>query len=169
MLSQQFASRKIRKTYIALVHGIPNTLDQNAVKSNGHFGDQVVWRDFIRKVHQQARAERCQETDPGAKYAETLVTDCQYDERPDASRIQLVPTTGRMHQLRLQAALRGSPIVGDALYGSKSQIFERKADDEVQSDCKSGLDTRILLHAARLQFFDPSDGRRIDVDSQCPF
>ena len=56
------------------------------------------------------------------------------------SLVELEPSTGRRHQLRLQLASRGCAIVGDRLYGSRLP-------------CRSG---GIALHAQRLAFVHPA-------------
>ena len=70
------------------------------------------------------------------------------------SRIQFEPLTGRTHQLRLHAAHPlglGVPIAGDRLYGNG-----------IPGD-------RLLLHACRLRFDHPENGRPMDITSHCPF
>ncbi|MCA2979113.1 MAG: RluA family pseudouridine synthase [Myxococcaceae bacterium] len=68
------------------------------------------------------------------------------------TRVHLFPKTGRTHQLRVHAAHPrglGLPIVGDRLYGAPAQ--------------------RLCLHAERLEFHHPSDGRLIVVEAAAPF
>lgn len=68
----------------------------------------------------------------------------------DWSRLELRPRTGRSHQLRAHLAAIGHPILGDPLYGQ-------------------GAGPRLRLHATRLAFLDPRDGRRRIFASPCPF
>ncbi|MDV6028760.1 MAG: RluA family pseudouridine synthase [Phycisphaera sp. RhM] len=142
LLSAQFASRKTHKQYLAVVEG----------RYKAGETDPQQWDDFIRKMDALPRAEICAETAPGAKLASTIVKTVSVDSAEDTSRLELTPITGRMHQLRLQTATRGHPIVGDATYGAAKQHTHR-----------------ILLHAHRLQFHDPSNGRLIEIESPCPF
>jgi 23S rRNA pseudouridine1911/1915/1917 synthase len=67
------------------------------------------------------------------------------------SLVELEPSTGRRHQLRLQLASRGCPIVGDRLYGSRLP-------------CRSG---GIALHAQRLAFAHPATGAALVFESPC--
>ncbi len=60
-----------------------------------------------------------------------------------------------MHQLRVQAASRGFPIVGDQQYGSRTQLEGAHID-------------QIALFASGLQFFDPANGKRIEVNAELP-
>lgn len=69
----------------------------------------------------------------------------------DRSRLELTPLTGRTHQLRVHCAHAGHAILGDVLYGDRASA------------------PRLLLHATRLMFTDPSASRRIRVDSPVPF
>ncbi|QDV46117.1 Ribosomal large subunit pseudouridine synthase A [Stieleria neptunia] len=152
LLSAQFASRKTRKQYLAVVEG------QCKV---GQTGPQQ-WDDFIRKVNDQPRAEVCDEAAPGAKLASTVVKTLSLDLAADRTLMELSPITGRMHQLRLQTASRGHPIVGDETYGATQGGAKQGGATKQHTD-------RILLHAHRLEFHDPSNGRLIQVESACPF
>ena len=67
--------------------------------------------------------------------------------------LQLFPQSGRTHQLRIQAARRGSPIMGDTTYGS-SQPF----------DCPD----RIALHARSLTIKHPVSGQELTLVAPVP-
>ena len=64
----------------------------------------------------QARSEIVPADAEGAKEAVTAYKVLRRDA--DATLLELTPKTGRMHQLRVQAAARGHPVLGDVLYGS---------------------------------------------------
>lgn len=74
------------------------------------------------------------------------------------TRVVFEPVTGRSHQLRLAAATArergglGAAIAGDTIYGSGRASA-----------------ARLLLHATRLGFADPSDGSWVEVESAAPF
>lgn len=68
------------------------------------------------------------------------------------TRVELQPVSGRAHQLRVHMQALGHPIVGDALYG----------DDAAN-------EPRLLLHAMRLAFAHPHDGRPCEFTSPPPF
>lgn len=64
--------------------------------------------------------------------------------------MQALPKTGRTHQIRLHCLHAGHPVVGDALYGDPAQAGP------------------LMLHAHKLSFRHPADGRPIDVEAPFP-
>jgi len=69
----------------------------------------------------------------------------------DCTLVEASPSTGRTHQIRVHLAAVGHPIVGDAVYGRPSPFVERQ-----------------FLHACRLGFHHPADGRRLVFESPLP-
>jgi 23S rRNA pseudouridine1911/1915/1917 synthase len=130
-VAEQFQNHAVIKVYWALVEG---------VMAN----DAGEWRDFVRKVDDQARAEIVPPDAEGAKEAITVFKVLRRDA--DATLLELSPKTGRMHQLRVQAAARGHSVLGDALYGS-TRPFGPPAE--------LPRDRVIALHARRLGFEHP--------------
>ena len=129
-LAEQFRDRQVTKIYHAwLSH--PPTIE---------LPEEEIWTDFIRKVPDESRGESCGENTPGAKQA---VTHMKVLLRlPGRTLTELKPETGRMHQLRIQASLRGTPIVGDTLYGGIPME-------------EHGSVPVIALHARSLTFLHP--------------
>ena len=73
------------------------------------------------------------------------------------SLIEVVPKTGRTHQIRIHLASIGHPIVGDKLYGLKKISLD-----------KLGIDlNRQFLHAQSLEF-SPEAGKRIKIEAELP-
>ncbi len=68
------------------------------------------------------------------------------------SLLKVSPKTGRTHQIRIHLASIGHPIVGDTLYGKKTNPFGLK---------------RIFLHAESLEF-SPAEGKRIKLEAELP-
>lgn len=66
--------------------------------------------------------------------------------------LRLLPTTGRKHQLRIHAALAGSPLVGDRRYGGTA----------------ARMWPRLALHAERLVFVHPKTGATHTLHSRLP-
>lgn len=116
----QFQERQAKKIYWAIVEGDVQ-------------GDAGVWDDWLRKIAEESRTVKAEEGEDGAKRAtlefrvlkRLLAGRASDGTQQDPSLapanqtlLELRPATGRMHQLRVQAALRGHPILGDTIYGS---------------------------------------------------
>jgi 23S rRNA pseudouridine1911/1915/1917 synthase len=69
--------------------------------------------------------------------------------------------TGRTHQIRVHLSAIGHPVVGDSLYGG----VHRRVPGDLRA--VTHLE-RPFLHAARLAFTHPSDGRRLEFESELP-
>jgi 23S rRNA pseudouridine1911/1915/1917 synthase len=149
-LSRQFERREIVKTYLAVV-------EAGTTEPQVPAADAVEWRDFLRKIPDQARSEI---VDPQTPSAREAVTHASCIDRADGDGgrrlLRFMPVTGRMHQLRLQAASRGLPIVGDELYGGPPL-----GDGDA-------AERPILLHAWRIDYADPDSGDRITVEAPLP-
>lgn len=154
-LSRQFERREIAKTYLAL-------LTDPAPGSVGT-GEEATWRDCIAKVPEEPRARIARHDEPGARSAETRV---RFLARPDPDMLlaRLEPLTGRMHQLRVQAAARGLPIVGDTLYGAPAGIA-RAAEPPAATEPRRRA---IALHAWRIAYADPDTGEIIGIEAAPP-
>jgi 23S rRNA pseudouridine1911/1915/1917 synthase len=74
---------------------------------------------------------------------------------------QIAIHTGRTHQIRVHLSSIGHPIVGDSLYGG----VHRRVAADIRAVMR--LD-RPFLHAARLAFQHPTDGRRLEFESELP-
>lgn len=72
----------------------------------------------------------------------------------EASRLKLIPKTGRSHQLRVHMKEIGHPIIGDPLYGL--------SESGITAD-------RLQLHAHSLRIRHPENGNEIAFTSPCPF
>ena len=150
-LSRQFEGREIAKTYIAVVE------TGAAAKETLPGADAVEWRDLLRKVPEEARSEIVDSQALAAREAITHASWIDCAGRDEGKRLlKLMPVTGRMHQLRLQAASRGLPIVGDELYGGPPL-----GDGDER-------ERPILLHAWRIDYADPDSGERITVEAPLP-
>lgn len=137
-LGEQFRSRAVGKTYIALVHG-RLARDAGAI-------ERPIARDPQRRTRMTARL--------GSGRAAR--TDWRVLLRiGNLTLIEAQPRTGRTHQIRAHFAAIGHPLVGDTLYGAPSQVRVGGAILE-----RLG---RVFLHAARLVFSHPRTGASIDV------
>jgi len=145
-LSRQFERRQIAKTYLAIVASQESGVGE---------GQTFEWRDMIRKVPDVARAEVV--PDGTADGREAISTGRVLARHGDQRLLTLEPLTGRMHQLRVQAAARGMPVAGDCLYGGLPVSHET---DERSSP--------IALHAWRITFTDPDTSRPIELICPLP-
>lgn len=165
LLSGQFASRKTTKQYTAVVSGRCGDWKTAAGESPND-----CWEDYLRKIPATSQAEPCDASAEGAKLARTLVLGATPLAEPDRTRLVLQPITGRMHQLRVQTAMRGCAIVGDRLYEPLAANCRPQTEPPVATPCPDRIwPDRILLHASRLEFHDPATGKRMWVESPCPF
>ncbi len=136
-LSRQFADREIEKAYVALVWGLINT---------GRRIDAPLGRDPVHRQKMSTRARR----------ARSAVTRITGTERLRGLTLAMVAiATGRTHQIRVHLNSIGHPVVGDAVYGGVRKHLA--ADHRVLAS----LD-RPFLHAYRLGFVHPRDGRRVE-------
>jgi RluA family pseudouridine synthase len=100
---EQFRSRKVAKYYMAVVEGeMPP--------------ECVLLSDHLRKIPDKPLAEIVPADSPDAKLAQLRALPLRSDDGLTLVCIELL--TGRMHQIRLQLASRGYPVVGDWSYGS---------------------------------------------------
>ena len=116
-----FRNRKINKTYMALVVGHPPREGTITV---------AIGRDPINRIKMAAFDEH--NVDETGKIGAIKVRHAKTDYKVleyfhDTSLIQVKPTTGRTHQIRVHMTSIGHPIIGDQLYGKKSPFIERQA------------------------------------------
>ena len=123
-LQRQFAERTAKKTYIAITDGKPKL---NAAKIDLPIGRNPSAPSTFR-------------IDPNGKSAQTVYRVLA--ENDTRSLVELKPTTGRTHQLRVHLAHLNAPILGDRVYGKSS-------------DC------RMMLHAQKLEITLPSGERKV--------
>jgi 23S rRNA pseudouridine1911/1915/1917 synthase len=140
-LSAQFRGGTISKVYWAIVEG-------HAREQEGE------WVDLLEKDAQRNRSGAVLKDSESSK--EARVAFRVLERWKSCTKLELRPATGRSHQLRVQLATRGSPIVGDRKYGAKSQL--KAADGHF----------RIALHACKLSFIHPIRQEEISVDAPVP-
>ncbi len=111
-LKSLFESRKVQKTYIALVEG--------------HLEERVgvVKAPIMRKIGSFKRIVTLDGDMEGAKDAETHYRVIMRTESHDL--IFVTPKTGRTHQIRVHMEHLGHPLAGDPLYGGKKALIERQ-------------------------------------------
>ncbi len=130
-LGAQFEKRRVHKLYWACVEG------HVALETDR-------WEDFLYKVAGEPRAEVV-----GAGHPEGRQAALHYRVLKTfdwGSWLEIELETGRTHQIRIQAASRGHPVLGDKQYGSSTAFGPQFEDQRLQA---------IALHARSLTFRDP--------------
>jgi len=133
-LGLQFEKRQVGKRYIARVAGLLTPREGTV--------DLPLRSDWpnrpLQKVcHAEGRA---------------AVTDWRVlDHEADATRVALMPKTGRSHQLRVHMLALGHPILGDPFYGTRADA------------------PRLQLHAETLRLRHPEGGEWHEFVAPCPF
>lgn len=141
-LRVQFHARTPERVYVAVVEGVPEP-------SEGTWVDSMVW-DRARR-----RQRPAEPGDEGAVLAEARYrVTAQLPRGRALLEVRLV--SGRRNQIRLQAMLRGHPLVGERLYVPPGHPR------------RSAEIARHALHALRLAFVHPVGGARIAVESPLP-
>jgi 23S rRNA pseudouridine1911/1915/1917 synthase len=143
-LADQFRNREIEKEYTALVWGVVQA---------GRRIDAPIGRDPVNRKKMSARARRSREA------VTRIVRADPIGRGLTLARIAI--HTGRTHQIRVHLSAIGHPIVGDALYGG----VHRRVPGNLRA--VAHLD-RPFLHASRLAFTHPADGRRVEFTSPLP-
>lgn len=138
-LSIFFQTRQVHKRYLAVVSGRPQ-------RSEGEITLPLI-ADWPRRPRQKVDLEN-------GKPCRTGYRVIGFDPQRQGSRVELIPHTGRSHQLRLHMTAIGHPILGDELYG----------DEHSRQSAP-----RLLLHATELEFPDPVSGERLKLGSPAPF
>ena len=142
-LARQFADREVEKEYAALVWGLVR---------QGRRIDLPIGRDQVDRKRISARSRRAREAVTRVVGAEPL---------DGVTLVRVAIATGRTHQIRVHLSAIGHPVVGDSLYGG------RRRHPPPHLRVVQRLD-RPFLHAARLAFTHPRDGRRVVVECELP-
>ncbi len=131
-LSLQFKKREVVKNYLAIVESRPVQ------------GGTLI--DYLLKENRRTRI--VSQDDPGSLFAELDLS--VYDSLGNDTLVGVRLRTGRPHQIRIQLASRGAPILGDMKYGAKRELDGQN----------------LALHAYRLDFEHPV--QRIPLEFLAP-
>jgi 23S rRNA pseudouridine1911/1915/1917 synthase len=140
-LREQFKRREPERIYRAIVYGHPKP-------PAGTWRDSLVWdRTALIQKQTHARDPRAKEAISEYRVVETF---------RDTSLIEVRLVTGKRNQIRLQARLRGHTLVGEQRY-----VFGPKRLRPIEFP-------RQALHAFRLAFQHPDDGRPLRFEAPLP-
>jgi len=138
--AKTFSGRTARKTYWALIVGVPSVddgvVDLALAKQPGTGGEKM---HVDEKDGLAARSRY--------RVIERAGNRCAW--------VELQPHTGRTHQLRVHMAAIGHPIVGDGKYGGAAAFLT------------GGISRKMHLHSRRIRVDHP-DGGRLDVTAELP-
>jgi 23S rRNA pseudouridine1911/1915/1917 synthase len=154
-LAGMFAQRKMRKTYIALVHG--------HLKQDRGTIDAPIARDLLRRTRMTTRRS-------GGRAAVSHYTVMRRisSRFGQYSLVSVRIETGRTHQIRVHLASLGHPVVGDTLYGAPARltVMPSRQRTDPEPDCLTLA--RNFLHAAELEFAHPRTGETVHLESSLP-
>ena len=142
-LARQFRCREVEKTYVALVWGTVEA---------GQQIDLAIGRDPVDRKKISTRSRR-------PRAAVTRIVGAE--QLADVSLLEVMIDTGRTHQIRVHLSTVGHPLVGDPDYGGVRRSLPPRLRAVQRLE-------RPFLHAARLVFSHPRDGRRLDLTSALP-
>jgi 23S rRNA pseudouridine1911/1915/1917 synthase len=134
-LSEQFREAEVAKTYWAVVEGTPKT-------SDGALTDWVVKDERQRKM---VVVDRSQGQEARLRFRKLV------NLHAGQALLEVKLETGRKHQIRVQLAHQGFPIVGDAKYGARRPFSPG-----------------IALHARRLEIIHPTQRIRLEFSAHLP-
>jgi len=134
-LSDQFKARSVVKAYLVLVKG--HLAPEHGIIEAPVGRDSRNWKRMAVVTEGRGREARTQYH--VVKYMDSYTL------------LEVMPETGRTHQIRVHLSAIGYPVVGDATYGVKSAHLSRQ-----------------FLHASRLGFHLPSSGEYVEFESHLP-
>jgi 23S rRNA pseudouridine955/2504/2580 synthase len=142
-LGKLFATRIVKKTYWAVVKGIPSPaqgrIDVALIKARSEDGDRM-------------RASKAGEEEDEQSAVTQYAVLGKFEKV--AAWVSLKPLTGRQHQLRAHTAHIGTPILGDNKYNGDLEL-------------PAGVANKLHLHARRVVFPHPREGI-VDITAPLP-
>jgi 23S rRNA pseudouridine1911/1915/1917 synthase len=149
-LAAQFKDHSIKRHYLALVHGAPDTPSGTI--------DQPIGRHPTQRKKMSGKSRN----------GKRAVTHWQILKQYNISRLTLLKLrleTGRTHQIRVHFSEINCPLVGDPLYGNRSRVIAIK-DMELRQ--KIDQLPGQALHAQSLGFIHPRSGKYLEFFSEIP-
>lgn len=153
-LIEQVRAHELERTYLAFVEGTPESRTG-------------TWRNALKLDEEGYRQQLVDFDTPGATIAmteyEVLATyyHSAGEGRPDriVSKLRLRLQTGLKHQIRIQAAANGTPLIGDRSY-HPSQLNAKRRGKHTH---------RQALHAVRLGMTHPISGEKMSWEAPLPY
>ena len=145
LLTEQFAARAVRKKYLLLTDRAPKQSEFTAKSKILRAGER-----YVSGAHGEWAETRFGVLPSGGPAAENLAQFKPDRLKAELQTIEAEPLTGRTHQIRVQAADNGFPILGDTLYGGSPWA-------------------RVCLHAAELAIQHPATGEVVTFSAPADF
>lgn len=142
---EAFEAEAVRKTYLALGSG-------------GGLKPEGVWLDHLVTAHERNQVRTAVRHGPRPN-AEAHYRVLEYSAAQRLSLLEIELITGKTHQIRVQAAARRVPLVGDDVYGSFD--LNRKLRQTLGA-------RRLFLHARELRLKHPASGQMLTVTAPLP-
>lgn len=155
LVARQFEDREVQKTYLAVVHGVPDPAEGVI--------DFTIGPDRKSPVRLKLEARTDGTGLSALTHYRTLRQNGRY------ALVELLPKTGRTHQLRVHMAGIGCPLVGDKIYGGDERIFLEQLAGELSEESRQKLVLdRHALHAHRLRFRHPMLQQDMTLEAPLP-
>jgi len=148
-IAKQFENRQVKKSYLAIVHGIPQL---SADRINAPQG-----------VHPKIREKYAIRPETGK---ETITFYEVVESFRGFSLLKLTPKTGRTHQIRVHLSYIKHPIVGDDMYGGKP-VYPWQLKDAAPA-VQQPIINRCALHAFTLEFKHPTTEKQVKFEAPLP-
>jgi 23S rRNA pseudouridine1911/1915/1917 synthase len=148
-IAKQFQNRKVKKTYLAIVHGTP---ELTADRISAPLG-----------IHPKAREKYAIRPEIGK---EAITFYEVLEEFRGFSLLKLTPQTGRTHQIRVHLSYIKHPIVADDMYGGKLIYLWQLQDAEPIA--QDPIITRCALHAHTIEFKHPTTNKLMNFEAPLP-
>ncbi len=147
-LTKQFKNRTVKKVYSAIVYG--------RMSQEEGLIDSAVGRHPTQRKRMSTRTKRGREA---------ITRWRKLEEFDGSTLLEILPQTGRTHQIRVHLSSFGHPVLGDPLYGRKTRAGAIR--DPVLKECLRRMN-RQALHARQLEFTHPRTGESVRFVSPIP-
>lgn len=144
-LKHQFERHEPERIYHAFVYGQPQP-------DKGTWRDELIW-------DQEELKQKVASSPTSSKETEKQAAECRYrvlEKYAEAALVEVSLITGKRNQIRIQAGLRGHPLIGERQY-----VYQHSPAVKIEFP-------RQALHALRLSFRHPQDGRKVNFEASLP-